>query len=115
MDDVWMLIYRAPMEYYLATCNFVTSVSAILLTGYAVQQIIDRDKIADTELKPFGLIKGRVLMAESDYKYFAAAFVAFTLTLRIFIYRYPLRIYKNGLKYVFAINSFLFCPNYPKI
>lgn len=63
-----------------------------------MQQIIDRDKKADTELKPYGLVKGRVLMAESDYKYFAVAFLAFTITLRIFVYRYPLRIYKNGLK-----------------
>lgn len=98
MDDVWTLIYRAPMEYYLATCNYVTTLSAVLLTGFAIVQFNDRGKIPDKELKPFELIKGRVLMAESDYKYFASAFVAFNLMLRIFVHRYPLRIYRNGLK-----------------
>lgn len=86
------------MEYYLASCNYITTLSAILLAGFAVAQIRDRDVKPDTELKPYQLVKGRVLMADSDYKYFAIAFIAFNVMLRVFVYRYPLRIYKNGLK-----------------
>lgn len=98
MDDSWMLIYKAPMEYYLKVCNHITTISAVVLAGFVVKEYINRDKVKDSEQKPWSIIGGKVLMAETDYVYFAIAFFAFNFVLRVMVYRYPLRIYMKGNK-----------------
>lgn len=92
------MIYKAPMEYYLAACNHVTTLSAIVFVGFSIQQFINRDKVKSSEKKPYELLKGKAQMAETDILYFAIAFVGFNLVLRVMMYRYPLRIYKNANK-----------------
>lgn len=47
-------------------------------------------------MKPFELLSGKILMADSDYVYFAIGFVVINIVLRITAYRFPLRIYKKG-------------------
>jgi hypothetical protein len=98
MEEHWMMVYKAPMEYYLAACNHVTTLSAFVLTGYAIQEWIYRDRVKSSERKGFEMLNDRVQMAETDIKYFAIAFVAFNLSLRVMMRRYPLRIYKNANK-----------------
>lgn len=98
MDEAWLLIYKAPMEYYLAACNYITTASTIVIGGYLIKEYIHRNEVKDTEMKPYPILAGRALIAETDYKYFAIAFVAMNVILRIMLHRYPLRIYKNGTK-----------------
>lgn len=98
VDEAFTLIYKAPMEYYLRACNYATSMSTLLFGGFLIKMWIERNDPVDTEDKPFDLLNGKVLIAESDYKYFAIGLVGFNLVLRIFLYRYPLRIYKRGSK-----------------
>lgn len=93
-----MLIYKAPMEYYLAACNYVTTASAILFTGYSILEFINKDKVKSSVKQPYGLMRGKVQVAETDVKYFAIACVVFNVALRILMHRYPLRIYKNANK-----------------
>lgn len=83
---------------YLAACTHITTISGMLVFSFAIIQYYKRQDKVDKEKKPYDLIGGKVLVAESDIKYFAIAFVAFNLVLRYVAYQYPLRIYKNGQK-----------------
>ncbi|XP_070498179.1 uncharacterized protein [Chironomus tepperi] len=99
IDPEWSLIYKAPMEYYLAACNHITTLSAILFTGYIIVKFKNRHEKVSTEMKPFEMLSGKILMADSDYVYFAIGFVVINIVLRITAYRFPLRIYKKGTEF----------------
>lgn len=98
MEEDWTLIYKAPMEYYLAACNHITTLSALLLGVFYAKEYVDRHREKDPELKPFPIMKGKVLVSETDFKYFGIAFLGINIILRITLHRYPLRIYINGNK-----------------
>lgn len=44
----WSLIYKAPAEYYLAACNHITFLSAILFTGYVILKFKNRNEPVST-------------------------------------------------------------------
>lgn len=48
IDPEWSLIYKAPMEYYLAACNHITTLSAILFTGYIIVKFKNRNEPVST-------------------------------------------------------------------
>lgn len=90
---------------YLVACTHVTAISGVLMVGFLVVQYLTRHDEVDTEKKPYELIGGKVLMAESEVKYFAIAFVICNVILRVFSYRFPLRIYKDGQKYLAVLEG----------
>lgn len=48
IDPEWSLVYKAPMEYYLAACNHITTLSAILFTGYVLVKYKNRHEEVST-------------------------------------------------------------------
>ncbi|KAG5670603.1 hypothetical protein PVAND_000853 [Polypedilum vanderplanki] len=94
----YTLIYKAPIDYYLAACNHITTLSAVLFVGFSIHQYIHRSE-KTSELKTYEPFGGRFLITDTDYIYFAVAFIVINVILRISAYRFPLRIYKNGKNY----------------
>jgi hypothetical protein len=96
-----MMIYKAPMEYYLAAVNHITTLSAVLFSVYAIKKLFEpkREYTHEKRQAPW-FAPDKVIMLTTDYEeiYFAIGFVIINAILRITAYRYPLRIYKNGTK-----------------
>lgn len=86
------------MEYYLIACNHISSLSAVLMCGYAISRYINRNEVITSEKKSSELVGGRLIMADTDYFYFAIGFVVVNIVLRISAYRFPLRLYRKGEK-----------------
>jgi hypothetical protein len=97
IEPEYTLIYKAPLEYYLAACNHITTVSAFLLIGFSIYQYTHHGEFT-RDIKPYEPFGGRVLVSDNDYYYFAVGFVVVNIILRISAYRFPLRVYKNGTK-----------------
>lgn len=95
IDDSFSIIYKAPMEYYLICCNHLTAASALLLGGFAIYKYINRFKEVSTEQKDFEFNRGLISMSEDDVKYQALALFGFAFMIRVLMYKYPLRIYRN--------------------
>lgn len=103
----YQLIYRAPLEKYVTwtknVSTFTVSVIA-LIAGYQLA----------TSINFMNLVRkidvGVLVSNEADLYFFAAGFVLINLAIRIFVFKYPLRIYKSGDKYV--LNQLIFYTNY---
>lgn len=98
IDSSYSLIYKAPMEYYLLACNHVTTISAAVFGAYCINRYIHRFEPIDTEQKSMGLLNDVVTMSESDVVFFAIGLVGMCISIRLILYKYPLRIYKNNSK-----------------
>ncbi|XP_023162655.2 uncharacterized protein LOC111593843 [Drosophila hydei] len=98
----YQLIYRAPLEKYVTwtknVSTFTVSVIA-LIAGYQLA----------TSINFMNLVRkidvGVLVSNEADLYFFAAGFVLINLAIRIFVFKYPLRIYKSGDKYVAVFGS----------
>lgn len=95
VDDSFFIIYKAPMEYYLAFCNYLTTASTLVVGAFVVFKYINRFEEVSSEPKAFELTGGFISLSDDDIKYFAISLLVFSLAIRMIQYKYPLRIYRN--------------------
>lgn len=86
------------MEYYLQACNYVTSLSAIMFGGFATYRWIHRFDEISTQQIELDFAGGDATLSEQDVTFFALGMVGFAVIMRMVLYKYPLRIYKNNTK-----------------
>lgn len=98
IDEAFRIIYKAPMENYIQSCNYATTISAVIFAGFAIQGYMNRYKPISTDQKEFELAKNNATLSDMEVSYFAGFLVAFCVALRLTLHRYPLRIYKNNTK-----------------
>jgi hypothetical protein len=98
VDPSCALIYKAPMEYYLLSCNYVTSISALVFGAYCVDRYIHRFEELSTEQISLDYVGGMATMSDADTVYFAIGLVAMCTAIRLILHKYPLRIYKKDSK-----------------
>lgn len=99
VDEAFKIIYKAPMEIYIKSCNYVTTISAVVFTAFAIDGYYrNRYQIMSTEQQEFALAKFDATISEVEIAYFAVALVVFCIAIRLTLNRYPLRIYRNNTK-----------------
>jgi len=103
IDDSFSIIYKAPMEYYLATCNHVTTASALAIGAFIAYKYVNRFEEVSTELKELEFTGGIIGVSDDELIYFAAGLVVICLSVRMILYKYPLRIYRNQANKYIAI------------
>lgn len=97
ISEKFKLVYKAPMENYLSACNNVTSLSGVLLgTFLGIKYSFPNMDIAATAEVPYAA--GVLVTTHNDLLYFTIGFIVINIALRVMVYRYPLRIYKNDSK-----------------
>lgn len=95
VDDAFSIIYKAPMENYIIASSFTTTVSALAAIAYGIHRYIHRFEEVSTEQKEYDLIGGQATVSEAEFAYFTIGLVAICLSIRMILYKYPLRIYRN--------------------
>ena len=95
VDESYFIIYKAPMEYYLASCNHATTFSALIVGIFAVYKYVTRFDEVTSEQKALEFTGGMIGMADDEVWYFSVALVVFCIGIRAILYKYPLRIYRN--------------------
>nr|XP_013119460.1 unnamed protein product [Stomoxys calcitrans] len=96
----YQLIYRAPMESYVAWSMNVSSLTATIIGGAALYQFSSNQPLLDTSVTQTTLV-----MHAEDIYYFALGFLAINSVLRLVVSKFPLRIYKNEGKYLAVYHS----------
>lgn len=104
VPEGFTLIYKAPMEYYLTSCKNITTICSVVLGAmvvYNYSHLFELIGIPSTdEFEMYGLIS-----CEQDVFFFIFAFTAMTLAIRVFISKYPLRIYRKADQYLAVYDS----------
>lgn len=101
IDDSFLMIYKAPMEYYILACSNVTTASALLVAALAVYKYINRHEEVSSELKEIDFTGGIIGVADDELKYFGIGLLVFCFAIKSILYKYPLRIYRNqAYKYI---------------
>lgn len=94
----YQLIYRAPLEKYVTWAKNVSTLTVSLIS------LIAGYNLATTSMNFSNVVKkidvGVLASTETDIYFFAVGFVLINMVIRIFVFKYPLRIYKSGNKYV---------------
>lgn len=98
VDSNYSIIYRAPMERYLAICNQVTTLSLLPVGGFAIYKYIHRFEPLSTEMIFLENSSNFAAVSEADTVYFVIGLVALCAMFRSVLYKYPLRIYRNHTK-----------------
>lgn len=98
VDENFSIIYKAPMEYYLSTCNYLTTASAVVFCACAAYRLAHWDEELSTEQVEVDFLQGMGTMSEEENVYFAIALVGLCIAIRMIVYKYPLRIYRNQSK-----------------
>lgn len=97
ISEKFKLVYKAPMENYLSACNNVTTLSGVLLgTFLGIKYSYPNMDIAANAEVPYA--SGILVSTQSDLLYFTIGFIVINIALRVMVYRYPLRIYRNDSK-----------------
>lgn len=100
IDESFSIIYKAPMELILVTCNYLTTTSALIFGAFAVYSYIHRFEPVSTERVEVEYTGGMAAMSDDEYVYFAIGLVGFCIAIRMILHKYPLRIYRNQSKWV---------------
>lgn len=98
VDTNYSIIYKAPMERYLALCNHVTTVSMFLVGGFAIYTYIYRFQPLSTEMVFLENTDNFAAISEADTVYFVIGLVVLCAMFRSVLYKYPLRIYRDHTK-----------------
>lgn len=98
IDEAFQIIYKAPMEIYIKSCNYITTISAVVFTAFAIDGYMRRYQPRSTAQKEFALARNDATISELEIAYFAVCLVVFAVAIRLTLNRYPLRIYKNNTK-----------------
>lgn len=85
------------MEYYLAACNYMTTASVLVFGAFTAIRMMS-DKELSTDRKELEELNGMATMTDYEGLYFAIGLVGFCISIRMILYKYPLRIYKNQSK-----------------
>lgn len=97
IDDTYVMIYRAPMTAAMPFCNLLTVIGAGIIGWFVYDRI--KNQFKDYSSKRWqnpAFQSGTIIMSDDEIIYAMAGLVLVCVTLKIFIWRYPLRIYKNG-------------------
>lgn len=94
------IIYKAPMEKYILALS-IGSFATVGMMSVAGLYILS-EKIALQDLVQTKTWGDRTVVSTNEYELmaFVASFFGFNLAIFLMIRRYPLRIYRNGEKYV---------------
>ncbi|XP_023296513.2 uncharacterized protein LOC111679216 [Lucilia cuprina] len=94
----YQLIYRAPMESYVAWSMHVSTITASIIGTAAIYQYASNQPI----LEP---LDTTLAMSSEDIYYFAFGFMAINAVMRFVVSMFPLRIYKDQEKYLAIYHS----------
>ncbi|XP_065074173.1 uncharacterized protein LOC135698200 [Ochlerotatus camptorhynchus] len=97
VPEEYRIIYRAPMEYYLSACNFVTSFSFAAISGITAYGYLHN---YHTMSVPFELDYGSLTANENDLLIFLGFFFIANIAIRIMVNRYVLRVYRSDEDYI---------------
>lgn len=84
----YQLIYKAPMESYVAWAMHVSTVTAFIISSAALYQYASGQPL----LEP---VDTTLIMHSQDIYYFTAGFLAINGVMRFVVSMFPLRIYKD--------------------
>lgn len=91
------MIYKAPMENYIPFCNLITTVSVVFLGGYLIYRFRVRNDTIENVPKQMEVFNtGTVIMADDEIIYAIIGMVVLCLGMKMVVWKYPLRIYKNS-------------------
>ncbi|XP_054738725.1 uncharacterized protein LOC129244863 [Anastrepha obliqua] len=103
MDGIpaeYRLVYRAPMESYIAIAKNISTITTIVISAAAAYTATNQYKLVAPSYESLGLVT-----QTSDIWYFSVGFVMITLIIRLFVAKYPLRIYRANEKYIAVYDS----------
>ncbi|EDW08500.2 uncharacterized protein LOC6578657 [Drosophila mojavensis] len=99
----YQLIYRAPLEKYVTWAKNVSTLTVSLISLVAAYNLATTSMNFSNAVKKIDV--GVLASTEADFYFFAVGFVLINMAIRIFVFKYPLRIYKSGDKYVAVYGS----------
>lgn len=82
------LVYRAPMETYITIAKNISTITATIISSATIYAVTNEYKLSSPSLESMSLVTH-----PSDLWYFSFCFIAVTIVIRLFIAKYPLRIY----------------------
>ncbi|CAD6998669.1 uncharacterized protein LOC101460070 isoform X2 [Ceratitis capitata] len=94
------LIYRAPMGTYISIAKNISTMTAIIICTGAAYTATNEYKLPKQRFEYIGLVS-----QPDDFWYFAVGFIAITMIIRIFVSKYPLRIYHSNGRYIAVYDS----------
>lgn len=86
------------MEMYLTACSVVTTLSAFVIGGVAINKYIHRFEPVSTEMVFLDGSREMAGISESDAIFFTIGLFAICVMFRVIMHKYPLRIYRYGTK-----------------
>lgn len=89
------LIYRAPMGIYITVAKNISTITATIISSATIYTLTNEYKLSTPSFESMGLVSH-----PDDLWYFSFGFIAVTIAIRLFIARYPLRIYGANDKYI---------------
>lgn len=98
VEPSYSIIYKAPMEMYLAACNQVTAASVFFVGAFAIYAYTRRFEPLSTEVTFIEGTSNLAGISEADTTYFAIGLVVICAMFRVILYKYPLRIYRDQTK-----------------
>lgn len=97
IEENFLLIYKAPMRHYLVAVNHITTASALLFGAFVVQKLIEGEDLTKDPNERY-LVQwdnGKGTMTDNEFTLFGLSMIAFFVSLRMILYKYPLRIYRK--------------------
>lgn len=91
VPDSYKLIYKAPMQYYVAWSMHTSTITASVISVAALYQFVTSVPLLDTSI-------GNKTIEPTDIYYFTAGFILINALLRFVISKFPLRIYRDNEK-----------------
>lgn len=98
VEPSYSIIYKAPMELYLAACNHITTASVLVVGAFATYTYTRRFEPLSTEMVFLQDSNELAGISEADTIYFAIGLVVICAMFRAILYKYPLRIYRDQTK-----------------
>ncbi|KRF97985.1 uncharacterized protein Dwil_GK28122 [Drosophila willistoni] len=101
-ESSYQLIYRAPIEYYVTWTKNISTLTVSVIGLVAAYQFATNMNFINLARK---IDLATLVSHETDLYFFLSGFVLINLAIRIFVAKYPLRIYKSNDKYVAVYGS----------
>lgn len=96
VDEGFSMIYKAPMEYIIATCNVATCLSATAIITYGCYVYNTRFEVASDDKEALEFLGAAYSFAnDEELMYFAICLIGTCVAVKSILYKYPLRIYKS--------------------
>jgi hypothetical protein len=99
IDDTYVMVYRAPMEGAMPFCNLLTVIGAGIFGYYVYDRYKNRFIPLSSVQEQSPLFhRGTVIMADDEIIYAVIGMVVICSMIKSFVWKYPLRIYRNANK-----------------